>query len=235
MAVSKENVRVLITIEKTLKAELEQQAEEVEIQLKIDKYEGNPDDYLRVYVWSKVAVSDSMSNIIDKYGSRYNYCSTDSLFGHCNNILNDELLFLPVRRTYMFLDAADFAKEGKTISFRTKLEDEHREYSGQIINPAKVDVYAMVESWTSDTYKYFTSSATYSGDYKKYKSAFDNTGTDFDVKDLLNSLSEIVEDEGLGVQAGVQIYSNIDGGLGHFGVRSQVYVSEKYFITPNNE
>ena len=138
----------------------------------------------------------------------------------------------------MFLRAADFIEDGRTVSFRLKLKGKE-EYStssvhvGESSLSAHFDIYATVESWTSDSYKHFTSMATYLGDYKHYYSAFDDTGTDFDVINWLEELSEMADDE-FGTQAGVQIYSNIDGGLGHFGVQSRMYVSDQYYVTLNN-
>lgn len=147
----------------------------------------------------------------------YLFHSSDTLFGRYANLRSEALNYYPIRGEYLFVGTDRLRADNHPIDFYLNFQ-KSKFSTDSIKGDEHYELIAHVETWSRDKYNYFCTMAAYNRDY--YDAAFidfnDIDISSIDFTQLIEQVSATASSE-FGVETGVQIFSNITGGIGHAG------------------
>lgn len=187
------------------------------VDINLLQYQWKENEYVALRLKVELECYDAQDSLLATLSPSTFYCN-DSVFERCANLRSSKMNYYPIDGKYLLLPAAVLATAdyllhlNANITFRSRLGQNLKE---EDIAKCNLKTTIKVENWTEDTYRYYCTKAIYKGEYPNdnYR---DNLGNvfDFDLTEVASEFSTTVSRD-FGMESGVQLFCNINGGLGH--------------------
>lgn len=188
----------------------------VHLQVTLPAYEGAVTDVIGIQctgtfqqTFRRVYNGHVQSTWIDTVDVRETY-SLDPVFGLLHN-LQSKAGYYGAHTPYMLYLPASALTESRTIDLYADWPTGSY-WGGVQMSFAPLDLQVNFYACTIDDYRYLSSLLSYQGTQLSDPHGKE-TDTDYDLTEIMEEVAVM-----LGAQEGVQLYNNITGGLGHFGI-----------------